>query len=54
MRKDVSGIQEVIDRLGSLLEAWEKSRKSKHHLLEHISYAYHRPFHGGPTNYPMP
>ena len=24
LRKDVSGIQEVIDRLGSLLEAWEE------------------------------
>ena len=24
MRKDVAGIQEVIDRLGSLLEAWEE------------------------------
>ena len=24
MRKEMSGIQEVIDRLGSLLEAWEE------------------------------
>ncbi|MGB1054996.1 MAG: flagellar export chaperone FliS, partial [Limisphaerales bacterium] len=24
MRKDMTGIQEVIDRLGSLLEAWEE------------------------------
>ena len=26
MRKEISGIQEVIDRLGSLLEAWEKRK----------------------------
>ena len=29
MRKEISGIQEVTDRLGSLLEAWEEIGKDQ-------------------------